>query len=483
MKNVLLAIVSLALVLGLALPMAGPAAACHEVTLTVISDGCSEITVTGPDWSVIVPADSELPIRIEVPGDCVQVTLAATSDQDCTIVEWSGDIGEAADDSTSLTIDMCRSDKTVTGRSIGPSPTPTSTPGPGPTATPGPEPQAVTLFAESGMGGYVSEPIQLLSYWSQGRVVAIQAVADPGHEFTGWTGQTDSVADTSAAATTITMVYNRILKANFSSTQPSPPAPTPTPTIVPPVPTPTATPTPTPVPPVPTSTPIPTPALALVPPVSPVLVSIEVLQERDTMQVGETQQYEAMGTFSDGTVVEVTGQVTWTNDVAVATIDGGLGTAVGAGETKITAALGGATSDSVTLNVTGVPVPVVLVSIKVTPDSASIGVGQTMLFTATGTYSDGTTVDITGQVKWSTDESVVTFDAKGVATGVASGTVSASAELGGATSNSVDLEVLPSFPWSVTGGLIGALLAAGLLFFLLLARRRKKRREAEEPAT
>ncbi|MEE8373304.1 MAG: tandem-95 repeat protein [Dehalococcoidia bacterium] len=265
---------------------------------------------------------------------------------------------------------------------------------------------------------------------------------------------------------------------------PVPPVfPSPTPTLSP-EPGPDPTPTPTPVVPTssPTPTPTPTPSSAPVLTLSPFLVAVDVIQAFDTMKVGQSQHYVAEGTFSDGSVARITWLVSWTSDRVVATIDNGLGTAVGSGTTEITATLGPITSDPVTLTVTDDLGSVVVVSIEVSPDSASIVIGQEQQFTAIAIYSDGRTADITDRASWSTDETVVTIDGTGLAIGVSAGTVAASAGLDGATSNSVDLTVVPSFPWSVVGGVIGGLLAAGLLIFVIAGRRRRKRRATEKPA-
>ena len=65
---------------------------------------------------------------------------------------------------------------------------------------------------------------------------------------------------------------------------------------------------------------------------------------------------------------------------------------------------------------------VTLVSISVTPANPSISAGLTKQFAATGTYSDGTSDDITTQVIWSSSNtSVATINGSGLATGVAAG--------------------------------------------------------------
>ena len=84
-----------------------------------------------------------------------------------------------------------------------------------------------------------------------------------------------------------------------------------------------------------------------------------------------------------------------------------------------------------------------LQSIAVTPANPSIAKGLTQQFTATGTYSDGSTQNLTTQVTWaSATTSVATITSGGLATGVATGTSTISATLGGITGSTV-LTVTP----------------------------------------
>ncbi len=64
-----------------------------------------------------------------------------------------------------------------------------------------------------------------------------------------------------------------------------------------------------------------------------------------------------------------------------------------------------------------------LVSIAITPANPNIAVGTTQQFTATGTYSDGSTADLTASCMWlSSTIAVATIDDEtGLATGIASG--------------------------------------------------------------
>src|ERR1700730_18048169 len=73
-----------------------------------------------------------------------------------------------------------------------------------------------------------------------------------------------------------------------------------------------------------------------------------------------------------------------------------------------------------------------LQSIAVTPASPSIAKGTTEQFTATGTYSDGSTQNLTSQATWSSSSpSVATVSTAGVANAVATGSTTIEASLNG----------------------------------------------------
>ena len=110
-----------------------------------------------------------------------------------------------------------------------------------------------------------------------------------------------------------------------------------------------------------------------------------------------------------------------------------------------------------------VTLPVAPTSIAVTPANPSISPGGTQQFTATGTYSDSSTQNLTSQVAWASSNTVVaTISAGGIATGVAAGTTTISATLSG-VSGSTSLTV--AAPLSITttslaGGKIGVAYSA-----------------------
>jgi hypothetical protein len=87
-----------------------------------------------------------------------------------------------------------------------------------------------------------------------------------------------------------------------------------------------------------------------------------------------------------------------------------------------------------------------LISIAVTPASPTVLVGTTQQFTATGTYQDTSTQDLTSVVTWASSATGnATIDSAGLATGVAEGSTTISATLGsisGSTSAAIQPEPL-----------------------------------------
>jgi hypothetical protein len=81
-------------------------------------------------------------------------------------------------------------------------------------------------------------------------------------------------------------------------------------------------------------------------------------------------------------------------------------------------------------------VAVTLQSVAITPGAPSVAIGKTQQFTATGTYSDGSTKDLTTSVTWtSSNTGFATIGAgTGLATGVAAGITQIKAMLGSVVS-------------------------------------------------
>ena len=166
------------------------------------------------------------------------------------------------------------------------------------------------------------------------------------------------------------------------------------------------------------------------------LVSIAVTPANPSITMGTTKQFTATGIYGDNSTQDLSDQVTWSSSTgAVATISNaagskGLATSVAAGSTTITATVG-TVSGTKTLTVTAAT----LASIAVTTANPTIAKGRTSQFTATGTFSDNSTQDITSAVTWSSSPgSVATISnatgSKGLATSVAAGSATVKATAG-----------------------------------------------------
>ncbi len=133
------------------------------------------------------------------------------------------------------------------------------------------------------------------------------------------------------------------------------------------------------------------------------------ISPRDSsVAIAATGPYVATATFSDGSTRDVTQQATWSvGDGTIASISNVAGTAgqlsgIKAGMTTVTGAYMGK-SDTTNVTVS----TAVLNGITVMPASLPLIVGVRQNLTATAMYSDGTSLDVTRQVTWSSDDMAV----------------------------------------------------------------------------
>jgi trimeric autotransporter adhesin len=166
------------------------------------------------------------------------------------------------------------------------------------------------------------------------------------------------------------------------------------------------------------------------------LASLAIQPGDTTIAATTSQQFSAIGTFTDGSTHDLTTQSTWTSsnaEVAKVGSSSGLAKGLAPGASTITATLGSA-SASVTLTVSSAT----LVSISVTPVGRTIAPGTKLSFAATGTFSDSTTQNITRDATWASDNpAVATVGSVSQVTGVAPGTANISATLNGVTGSAL----------------------------------------------
>lgn len=160
------------------------------------------------------------------------------------------------------------------------------------------------------------------------------------------------------------------------------------------------------------------------PPPQPVALRVEPPEM--TLKVGESGQYKAIATFSDGSEKDVTQEAAWSvSDASVASVAGGLATGLGAGQADVAAAWQGLEGKA-RLTVVEEPKPVP-VRLEVRPSEATAKVGETVQYKATAIFSDNTEKDVTAESAWSVSDPQVASIVSGLAEGLKAGQVDVSA--------------------------------------------------------
>lgn len=169
------------------------------------------------------------------------------------------------------------------------------------------------------------------------------------------------------------------------------------------------------------------------------LKSITITQQNLKLPATIETQLTAMGTFSDGRQLDLTSAATWTSSTpSVATVSNssdspGVVTGVATGSTTISAAFAGINATT-TVTVT----TATLTSISVTPSNPTISLGSSELFAAQGMFTDGSTINITVQVTWtSSNVTVATIKSNGLASSASTGTTTIKASLNGVNGTSI----------------------------------------------
>jgi hypothetical protein len=189
------------------------------------------------------------------------------------------------------------------------------------------------------------------------------------------------------------------------------------------------------------------------------LVSIAVGPQSFSLTPNHSVQLSVTGTFTDGSTEDLSSAVAWASAPAgIVTVNSaGLATAKSLGTATITA-----NSNNLSANVTVMVVAPVLQSISITTVMATIPLGKTEQLSATGTYNDGSTQDLTNSVQWTSSNSTIlgmsaaglaTADALGSATVMATaGTLNAVAQVQVGPPAVVSLSVAPGTSVIAFGG-------------------------------
>ena len=165
-----------------------------------------------------------------------------------------------------------------------------------------------------------------------------------------------------------------------------------------------------------------------------------------TLAKGNQQSFEAVGHYSDGTsqAFKDLSALDWdSSDSKVGHFDEpGVLSAVEVGNTTLTATKDGVTSNTVNVNVSAA----VITSIQVTPSPVNVAKGQTQQLTATATFSDATSSDVSNSVTWTPiDTATATVSSTGLLSAVEVGNTTLTATKDGVTSNTVNVNVCADF--------------------------------------
>jgi uncharacterized protein YjdB len=160
------------------------------------------------------------------------------------------------------------------------------------------------------------------------------------------------------------------------------------------------------------------------------LVSLDIAPSNSFMPAGAAKQFTAVGHFSDSSNQDMTQSVVWSSSSpSIASINNtGAVTSFLTGSTTITAT-SGAISRATVLTVSTAK----LVSITISPANTRVEAHTSLLFTATGVYSDGSTSPL-ANVSWhSTKPQFANMRSNGILHAKKSGTLTLSASAFGVT--------------------------------------------------
>lgn len=192
-----------------------------------------------------------------------------------------------------------------------------------------------------------------------------------------------------------------------------------------------------------------------------VATDLRITPPDSRLAVGWVADLHALATLSDQTQVDLTQTAQWSSsNPAVATVDqGGHVSGVAPGPVTIRA-ISGALSATATLTIT--TSTITAIEVQNPQADQPLVVGQQLQLEAVGVFSDGSTVDVTDEVLWtSTTPGVATIDASGVALAVGAGETEITASLGVVTSapsplvveaEIVNIIISPNNPTMQVGG-------------------------------
>lgn len=175
------------------------------------------------------------------------------------------------------------------------------------------------------------------------------------------------------------------------------------------------------------------------------LLSIEITPPSVLLKVGESQQFSAIGIYSDHRREDISDSVTWfSSDMETLSINSaGLAVALKPDSDSAINAMKDGVVSNLSLITTS---PLSLIDIAITPITSELTLGGTLALSATGQYDNNSSAIITETVTWqSSNTDIAIVNGRGEVTGIAEGTVEISASRDGVTSNASRVTITVPF--------------------------------------
>lgn len=176
--------------------------------------------------------------------------------------------------------------------------------------------------------------------------------------------------------------------------------------------------------------------------VTPTISRIAIDPEMLTIKHHASGRLSAIATMTDGSSRDITSEVTWTssND-SVTSVSVGAVAGNTPGSASITATLETFSASA------AITVEPVIQSVSISPSSVSLEIGQSASFTASCTYSDGSTGDVTSSATWdSSNGSVATVNGSGGVVAIGGGTATIRVSVGNASATTSVIVATPPPP-------------------------------------
>ncbi len=161
---------------------------------------------------------------------------------------------------------------------------------------------------------------------------------------------------------------------------------------------------------------------------------------------GRTLQINVFANYTDGTSINITETLIWSSsDESLATVENGLVSATDSiGDVEISYETQEKLSNGSPLNTTALSLEIknlILKEIKLSQTTLDLFVGATKNITATATFENNTTIDITNDCSWSSSNTVVSSVLSGLVAGISEGDATIIATDSDVTSDSLEVKV------------------------------------------